>query len=233
MSLDGCYNGTKIKVNPNDIIDRKNAIKALEEVFGWDLESNPEEYKIDLKFKNRKGGVDVEKKPGKGYYRDQNPHNFNKFTLPVPTGNLSWRKEHFFNRYYTWISSKGQRLYGEEPDFEFNSVIRFTNNDYDEFFFVDYETYKKIYDTGLKNELTGGLSKGRGYWATDTIWSTDKYGNKVPEYWMCWELNVVPFYRKTNGIWLNDTSFDDPKVYGDFLEKYRKAQIDYQLKNKK
>jgi len=212
-NLEGNYRNSGIEVNYNDKPERQDAIKILKIIKNWDLEENPIEKRIDLLHKDKKCGVDVEQGHWIGKYRDQNPYNFNQFTLPYPTGNFQVRKEKYLKEYYEEITDWGNLKTYYTPDFKDNSLIRF--NEYrNEFFFVDYEIYlKKL--------------KEVGYWMPHTVRRKEK------EHWMCWELNVLEFWIIENGIWVRDTTFDDPKVYGDFLEKYRKAQIDYQLKNKK
>jgi hypothetical protein len=230
MGLQGNERGTKKPISTDDLNDRKQAINALKEVFGWELEINYEEYKIDLLFKDDKpGGVDVEKGGWRGLYRDEYPVNYNKYTLPIPTANLPWRKEHFFNYYFEWVSNKGYHMKDTQKHFKNNSVIRF-NSTYDEFFFVDYEIYQKIYKTGLINPVNFGLNANdRGKWMTDGIFGTDKYGNKVVEYWMTWELKDVIFYIKENGVWVRDRTLEDPEAYKELLDKYTRTKDQYKL----
>jgi outer membrane receptor protein involved in Fe transport len=214
--LDGNYRGSGDKVNFNDINGRRNARKDLKEVFGWDLEENPTPKRIDLLHKNRKGGVDVEEGKWKGLYRDQSPVNFNKFTYPLqlPTANFPIRKEQYFNEQFKWETHNEQLIDSYNPDFIYNSLIRY-NIDFTEFFFVDYEIYQKIL-------------KERGFWATSTVGKRGKNGEKLPELWMCWELKDVIFYKKENGIWAKDRTLEDSDVYDKLVEKY---EISYQ-KNK-
>lgn len=217
MSLEGCYRGSDTKVNTNDLIGRKNAIDALKEVFGWDLKTNLVKYKIDLLHKNRRGGCDVEEGKWRGRYKDQNPMNFNQFTMDWPTGNFQLRKDKYFNLDSEWLTDYGNLKTEHTPDYMYNSIIRF-NVDFTEFFFVDYESYKKR------------LEK-IGMWSPFTVHKVDRFGNRVLEPWMCWELNTIPFYTKENGIWIEDTTtWSDPKVYDEYLKEYRKnKKIHYEL----
>ena len=96
MALDGYYRGTETKVNTNDKLGREHTIKDLKELFDWNLKSNPVRFKIDTLHKDRKGGVDVEEGKWKGLYRDQNPYNFNHFTVDYPTAQFQIRKEKYY-----------------------------------------------------------------------------------------------------------------------------------------
>ena len=215
MSLDGYYRGTDTKVNTNDKVGRRHAKEDLKVLFEWNLRSNSTKYKIDLLHEGRKGGVDVEEGKWYGLYRDQNPQNFNQFTLPFPTANFQIRKEKYFNLDYQWVSSKGKIQKSHDPNYKLNSLIRY-NRDLKEFFFVDYETYLKKMDTV-------------GCWSPKTVYSVDRYGNQVPEYWMCWELKDVPFYvENESGIWVRDTTFDDIVIYQEFVDDYREKRKIFQ-----
>ena len=147
----------------------------------------------------------------KGLYRDQSPVNFNKFKYPLilPTANFPWRKEQYFNEKFTWETHDGIIVNSDNPDYIYNTLVRY-NIDFTEFFLVDYEIYKKIL-------------KERGFWATHTVGKTDKNGKRLEELWMCWELKNVKFYVKKNGIWAQDKTLEDPKIYEALVEKYRKA----------
>jgi len=217
MSLDGYYRGTDTKVNTNDLIGRKNAIKTLKEVFGWELKSNPTKYKIDLLFEDRKGGVDVEEGKWAGRYKDQNPENFNQFTMNWPTAQFQLRKQKYLQPYTEWVSSYGNLKTEHTPHYKNNAIIRF-NVDFTEFFIVDYEAYQRRLEQ-------------IGLWSPYTVFKLDRFGNRVLEEWMCWELNTIPFYVKENGIWIEDTTtWSDPKSYNDYLEKYREyKRIYYEL----
>jgi len=225
--LIGTVTGTNEKVNTEDQPDRDQAKIDLKLIKGWDLISNTEKYKIDLLHNDGiRGGCDVEKSNSKFLIRNLTPISYNQFTLPVPTVNFQWRKEHFLrNDFFQWISMKGVRMQampGDEPDFEFNSLLRYTKNGYNEAFFVDHEMYKnKRYKTGLPNTSSWGNTKDMGYWSPGKTYNTDDFGNKIPEYWMCWELKDVEIWVKENGIWNMDTTLNDPKVYKDFVENYR------------
>jgi hypothetical protein len=235
--LVGTVNGTNRQVNTKDEKDREQAIKDLALIKGFDLRSNPTEYKIDLLHNDRRGGCDVESSNSKNFIRNLTPISYNQFTLPVPTANISWRKEHFMNYTLKWISLKGKYMnseYEPEIDFEHNSLWRYTRELYSEAFFIDYETYKnKIYKTGLPNTAPWGDTTDRGLWTPGKIYNVDEFGNKVPEYWMCWELKDIEIWVKENGIWRRDTTFDDPKVYKDFVDNYRIAREKYLNANKK
>jgi hypothetical protein len=224
--LTGMVTGTNEQVSTKDQPDRDQLIIDLKLIKGWDLRSNIEEYKIDLQHNDRRGGCDVENAHYKFSIKNITSISYNQFTLPVPTANFPWRKEHFFiNDYFEWTSNKGKKQWanpGDQPDFEFNSIFRYTKDGYNEGFFVDYEIYKnKIYKTGLPNTAPWGDAADRGRWAPGKIFTPDQFGNKVPEYWMCWELKDVEIWVKENGIWERDTTFDDPKVYKDFVDNYR------------
>ena len=235
--LTGRINGTNKQVSTEDEPDRVQAIIDLKIIKGWDLRSNTEGYKIDLRHNNGRGGCDVENANNKFSIKNITPISYNQFTLPVPTGNFQWRKEHFWrNDYFKWISLKGKYMStnpGDEKDFEFNSILRYTQEGYNEAFFVDYETYKnKMYKTGLPNTAPWGDTTDRGLWTPGKIYNSDQFGNKIPEYWMCWELKDVEILVKENGIWKRDTTFDDPKVYKDFVDNYTIAREKYLNANK-
>ncbi len=141
-NLVGACRHTNEKVSTIDDIGRENGIRALKQIFNWDLISNTKKFKIDLLHVNRRGGCDVEEGKWKGSYRDQDPSNFNKYTLPYPTANFPARKEKYFNKYFDWVTDTGNLKTYHHPDYEYNSLLRF-NFDFTEFFFVDYEVYKK------------------------------------------------------------------------------------------
>lgn len=235
--LTGIITGTNEQVTTKDQPDRDQAIKDIKLIKGWDLRSNTTEYKIDLERADGRGGCDVENAKYKFSIKNITPISYNQYTLPVPTGNFQWRKEHFFhNEYFQWLTAKGVKQWakaGDQPDFEYNLLLRYTQEGYNELFFVDYEIYKKRYKTGLPNTSFWGSTQDLGRWAPGKIGYLDEFGNKVPEYWMCWELKDVEIWVKENGIWKRDTTFDDPKVYKDFVDNYRISREKYLNANKK
>jgi hypothetical protein len=209
-NLVGTYRHTNEKVSTIDDVGRENGIKVLKEIFDWDLISNTKKFKIDLLHVNRRGGCDVEEGKWKGFYRDQDPSNFNKFTLPFPTANFPARKEKYFNEYFDSITDTGNLKTYHHPDYEYNSLLRF-NFDFTEFFFVDYNTYKK-------------KMNGLGLWAPDTVFKINEDGIKTPENWMCWELKDVDFYYLENGVWKKDNTFQNPTTYDEYILKYKKSR---------
>ena len=212
-NLKGNYRNSGDEVNYNDKPERKDAINILKIIKNWDLEENPTEKRIDLLHKGKKSGVDVEQGHWLGKYRDQKPYNFNQFTLQYPTGNFQTRKEKYLKEYHEEVNDWGNLKTYHTPDFRDNSLIRF-NEDRNEFFFVDHEIYQK-------------KLKEVGYWKPHTV------RRKDPEYWMCWELNVLVFWIKENGIWIIDRTLEDPKVYKDYLDNYRIEREKYLNANKK
>lgn len=207
-NLEGTYRGTNQKVTTDDSSDREKSIKVLYEAFGWRLISNPVEGGIDMLFEDGEGGMDLEAGKYSGAYKNQDPKTFNQFTLPFPTGNFSERKEKYLNEDYKWLTDYGNVIYYHFPDFKSNKLFR-PNKEFNEFFIVDYDLYKENL-------------KIRGHFQPSTVYKVDPVtGKPVREFWMCWELRYLPFYIKENGVWRRDTTFDDPKVYKDFVDNYR------------
>lgn len=207
-NLIGSYRGTNQNVTTDDNDDRKMSIIMLYDALGWDMYSNPKEGAIDLLYKDgRPGGSDLESGKYHGLYINQDPQTFNQFTLPFPTGNVSERKEKYLNENYKWYTDYGNVIYYHFPDFEYNSIFR-PNAEFNEFFIVDYELYKQNL-------------KIRGHFKPSTVYKVDPItGKPIREFWMCWEIKYLPFYVKENGVWRRDTTFDDPKVYKDFVDNY-------------
>lgn len=235
--LIGEITGTNKQVTTDDTPDRKQAIEDIKAIKGWDVESNTEKFKIDLNRTDGRGGCDIEYSHSKFFIKDLTPESYNQFTLPVPTGNFQWRKEHFFhNEYFQWLTATGVRQWakaGDQPYFEHNLLLRYTRAGYNELFLVDYEIYKKRYKTGLPNTSSWGNTQDLGFWAPGKIGYVNEFGKRVPEYWMCWELKDLEIWRKENGIWRRDTTFDDPKVYKDFVDNYKIEREKYLNANKK
>lgn len=235
--LTGTVTGTNEQVTTEDQPDRDQAIKDLKLIKRWDFTSNPLKYKIDLNRIDGRGGCDIEKANYKYSIKNITSISYNQYTLPVPTGNFQWRKEHFLhNEYFQWLTANGAKQWakaGDQPDFEHNLLLRYTQEGYNELFLVDYEIYKKRYKTGLPNTSSWGNSQDLGFWAPGKIGHFDEFGKRIPEYWMCWELKDLEIWRKENGIWRRDTTFDDPKVYKDFVDNYLIEREKYLNKNKK
>lgn len=207
-TLFGYYRGTNTQVNYNDIEGRKNGISFLKEVFDWDMESNTDQYGIDLLRIGGRGGVDVEEGKWSGLYRNQYPETFNKFTLDFPTANFPGRKEKYFNEYFNMVSKYGKPYVHRSPDYMYNSILRF-NSDFTECFFVDYSSYsdsKKLF---------------KGVWKANTITTG------APEEWMCWRLNDIPFFIKKDGRWVEDKTLQDTKTYEELIQKYTKAKQNF------
>lgn len=206
--LTGQYRGTNTSVNYNDIRGRENGILFLKEVFGWDMESNEEQYQIDLLRINGRGGVDVEEGKWEGYYRYQYPENFNKFTLDFPSANFPGRKEKYFNEYFDMISKEGRPYVHHSPDYSYNSILRF-NSDFTECFFVDHSAYSD------PNKLVKSM------WKAHTVTTGE------PELWMCWRLNDIPFFILKNGRWVEDKTLQNSNEYEKLLQKYNRAKQNY------
>jgi len=216
MGLVGNYRNSGVAVNLNDDLDRQHAKRDYYDAFKIRLRSNPTEGKIDLRYMDKKGGVDVEHGHWLGLYKDQDPQNFNQFTLAVPTCQFQERKIKYFLERHEWINDYGNPKESYDPHYKNNEIIRY-NEDYSEFFIVDYEIFLKRLP-----EL--------GKWSPNTVWKEDQYGNRVVEEWMCWELKDVRFYRRKNGIiTLDDKTWADPKNYAKFVEEYRKLKEEYEL----
>lgn len=213
--LGGIHGKTGQEVNFKDKVGREHAIKDLKEIKGWDLKENPTPKRIDLlridAEGNVIGGVDVEEGSWKGYYWDWSPINFNKFQHPanIPTGNFQIRKEQYFNLFFRWSHNDGYWVNSENPNFLNNALIRY-NIDMTQFFLVEYENYKDALEV-------------RGWWATFTVGKKGPNGVNLPEQWISWALNLLPFYTKINGIWVRDRTLEDPKIYEALVERYRKA----------
>ena len=216
-NLTGVYRGSGERVNVDDKIGRKWGIEFLKQVFDIDAISNPTPFLIDLLHTNIRGGSDTEEGKWSFLYRDQPSINFNQYKHSEPTANFQIRKEHFIVERHEWVNDRGNLKTSYDPNYEYNKLLRF-NLTGDECFVVDYTLHSKtLY----------------GAWAPNTVNRIDEYtGKKMVEYWMSWPLNIVPFYIKKEGIWVRDTTLEDPEVYTKYLEKYRKDREKYLNNNK-
>jgi hypothetical protein len=213
--LSGKHLKTGQEVNYKDKVGREHAKKDLKEIKGWDLIDNPTPKRIDLlridAEGNIIGGVDAEEGSWKENYWDQNPINFNKFQHPanIPTGNFQIRKEQYLNMFFRWLHNDGYYVDSVNPNYLYNALIRY-NIDMTQFFLVEYEDYKMALEI-------------RGWWATFTVGKRGLNGERLPEQWISWALNVLKFYTKINGIWVRDRTLEDPKIYEALVERYRNA----------
>jgi hypothetical protein len=173
--------GKEIGYDDNPV--KTAVIKITKDAFGWELMVNPKEKKIDLIHINEPDrGVEVERGGWTGDYWSQDPISFNGNTLPFPTLNMPYRKEHFFHLDLEWLNDYGNIKTSHTPSFEKNIFIR-TNTNFTQFILVKSEI--------VREKMTRGCFK---------VYR----GTGEKEHWLCFKREDVDTYNLINGSWKKD-----------------------------